>query len=203
LEPLLFQTGYLTVKNVSYDMLYPVYGLVMPNYEVRDAFNMHIIAELTEKGGVFADTAYKRIYGSLKAGDLQQMRDMLRGLFASIPYQLHIDREAYYHSIFYAVMSVLGFDMEAEVSVSKGRIDAILELDDKVYVMEFKYEDCPIGASLEDKQRLFETALTKGMGQIKEKGYRDKYVGGGKTIYLAAFAFLGKDDIEMRFEVCS
>ncbi|MCL1975948.1 MAG: PD-(D/E)XK nuclease domain-containing protein [Firmicutes bacterium] len=39
-------------------------------------------------------------------------------------------------------MSVLGFNTEAEVSMAKGRIDAVLELEDKVYIMEFKYKDC-------------------------------------------------------------
>ena len=41
-----------------------------------------------------------------------------------------VDEEAYYHSIFYAVMTILGFDMEAEVAVSKGRVDAAVDLGD-------------------------------------------------------------------------
>ena len=39
-----------------------------------------------------------------------------------------------YHSIFIAVMNVLGFKIDAEVSVSKGRIDAVLELKTKYSV---------------------------------------------------------------------
>jgi hypothetical protein len=174
----------------------------VPNFEVRDALNLHIIAELTEKG-TYAYTAYRQIYKSLQTGDLKQTRDILRGLFASIPYQLHVDLEAYDHSLFSAVMTVLGFNMDVEVSVSKGRVDAVLELSDKVYVMEFKYEKCPTDISSEDKQKLFGAALTKGMEQINEKGYHKKYLGSGKTIYLAAFAFLGRDDIEMKVTVCS
>jgi hypothetical protein len=201
LELLFFQTGYLTIKDVSYDMISPVYHLTVPNLEVREALNLHIIAELTEKG-TYAYTAYRQIYKALQSGDLQQTRDMLRGLFASIPYQLHVDMEAYYHSLFYAVMTVLGFDMDVEVSVSRGRVDAVLELRDKVYVMEFKYEKCPPNTSSDDKQKLFDAALTKGMEQINEKGYHKKYIGSGKTIYLAAFAFLGRDDIEMSVTVC-
>jgi len=67
--------------------------------------------------------------------------------------------------------------------------------------MEFKYEKCAPKATPEAKQKLFEKALSDGMGQIKDRGYYKKYIDRGKTIYQAAFAFLGRDDIEMRVEV--
>ena len=201
IEPLLFQTGYLTVKEIIPTGGAPIYLLDIPNFEVREAFNLHVISTLTESDEVRAGQAQIEIKRALQNADLQKMLGMLRRLFASIPYQLHIDREAYYHSIFYAVMSVLGFDMDVEVSVSKGRVDAVLELDDKVYIMEFKYKDCGPGHSGEEKQVIFEEVLIKAMEQIKAKEYHAKHIGGGKTVYLAAFAFLGRDEIEMGVEV--
>ena len=78
--------------------------------------------------------------------------------------------------------------------------DAALELEDKAYVIEMKYKDCPPDASKEEKQRLFDEALAEGMAQISDKGYAKKYEGSGKTVYSAAFAFLGRDDIEMLAE---
>ena len=42
-------------------------------------------------------------------------------------------------------MTLLGFDMDLEVSASKGSVDAVLELDDKVYIMEIKYSKCQPG----------------------------------------------------------
>ncbi|MCL2059987.1 MAG: ATP-binding protein [Oscillospiraceae bacterium] len=200
LEPLLFQTGYLTVKEVVETMGPPIYVLEIPNYEVRDAFNMQIVIALTESGGVRAGQAQMAMSEALAAGDLQKVLDILRGLFASIPYNLHVDLEAYYHSIFYAVMTILGFDMDVEVSVSKGRIDAVLELADAAYVFEFKYCKCAPDAAPADRQALYEATLGEAMAQIKARGYADKYKGSGKTIYQAAFAFLGRDAIEMRVE---
>ena len=197
-EPLLFQTGYLTVKDILPDEEPPVYILGTPNNEVRIAFNLHILAEFTGKGGGFTESAYRRMKGALASGDLQSMLESLKGLFASIPYELHIKHESYYHSIFFAVMNLLGFDIDAEVSVSGGRVDAVLELADKAYVMEFKYEHCAKDALPEEKRRLFDKALGEGMEQIKGRGYAGKYSGSGKTIYQAAFAFLGRDDIEMK-----
>ena len=195
--PLLFQTGYLTIKDIVYEGA-PVYTLKIPNNEVREAFNKNIIAAFTDSGHTGAESAKMGLSKAFKNGDLQQVLDTLRGLFASIPSNLHIGNEAYYHSIFYAMMDVLGFDMEVEVSVSKGRVDAVIEFGDKAYVMEFKYKRCPPDASPEEKQKLFETALTDGMNQIKDRGYHKKYIGSGKTVYQVAFAFLGRDDIEMR-----
>ena len=200
-EPLLFQTGYLTVKDVLTKWAPPSYLLVIPNFEVRQAFNLHVLAEFTESGAVFAESAHKRIRQALDDGDLQGVVVALKSLFASIPYELHIGKEAYYHSIFYAIMNLFGFDIAAEVSVSGGRIDATLELQDKAYVIEFKYEGCEPDASPEHKQALSAKALDDGIKQIKDRGYADKYAGSGKTVHLAAFAFLGRDEIGMRSEV--
>ena len=198
--PLLFQTGYLTVKSVLPGQAPAVYLLEVPNFEVRMAFNLHLLAEFTESGNALAGSAYRKIKESLVTGDLQNILITLRALFASIPYEIHMKHEYYYHSIFYAIMNLLGFDVDAEVSVSGGRIDAVLELDDKVYVMEFKYENCPPDASPEEKQKLFGKALDEGIKQIKDRGYTKKYLGSDKEIYQVTFAFLGRDDIEMMIQ---
>ena len=199
-EPLLFQTGYLTIKDVLQRRGSPIYVLDIPNYEVKDAFNMQVLSALSGSGDVRSSRAKMEIGAALESGDLHKMLEILRGLFASIPYDLHVNREAYYHSIFYATMTLLGFDTDIEVSTSMGRIDAVLELDDKAYIMEFKYINCPKDANDGDKRKLFDAALTDAMNQINDRGYGDKYKGSGKAIYKAAFAFLGRDEIELRIE---
>ena len=140
IEPLLFQTGYLTVKELIDTDVPTVYVLDIPNREVKCAFSRQIVAVLTGSNEAKANKSKMEIAGALKAGNLQLVLELLRGLFASIPYQLHIPNEAYYHSIFYAMMLMLSFDMGVEVSVARGRIDALLELPDRVYIMEFKDE---------------------------------------------------------------
>jgi len=195
---LLFQTGYLTVKEVLPGPGSAGYLLDIPNREVREAFNLHILSEMTEKGPDSAQSAYWDMYEALQNGDMQRMLLILRSLFAAIPYQLHINREAYYHSIFFAVASVLGFDTYAEVATAMGRIDAVLEIADKVYVLEFKYKDCEPDASAEIKRKLFDQALDEGETQIRDRGYADKFRSSGKVIIQTVFAFLGRDDIEMR-----
>ena len=200
LEPLLFQTGYLTIKDIPLTADEPVYLLDTPNNEVKKAFNLQIVSALTEKDDVRAGRMRNDINKALQVGDLRKMLDVLRGFFASIPYNLYIDREAYYHSIFYALTSALGFNTNVEFPVSRGRVDAILELDNIVYVMEFKYKKCPPDANDELKRTLSESALDEAITQINDRDYAAKYAGSGKTIYKAAFAFLGGDNIEMRSE---
>jgi hypothetical protein len=81
--------------------------------------------------------------------------------------------------------------------VSGGRIDATLELDDKIYIMEFKYKSCPEEASAEKKRELFDKVLSEGLNQIISRGYAKKYDGCGKKIYQAVFAFIGRDEIAL------
>jgi hypothetical protein len=195
---LFFQTGYLTVDKIKYDPPPPAYKLRMPNLEVREAFNLQVISEFTENDQDITESFFRKIRASLNDGDLQGMLGILKSLFSSIPYQLHVNREAYYHSIFYAVMTVLGFYINAEVSVAGGRIDATLEKDNKVYIIEFKYKECPVDASAETKRNLFDSALDEGMEQIFSRGYAKKFESSGKKIYQAVFAFIGRDDIELR-----
>jgi hypothetical protein len=181
-EPLLFQTGYLTIREKRYDDVIETYLLKIPNLEVREAFYLQIIAEFTETSDTYTATSYRSMREALRGGDLQAVLELLRGLFASIPYNLHINYEAYYHSIFYAVMRVLGFDTDAEVLTSKGRLDATLTMPDKVYVMEFKYVHCEPDADAAEKRRLADEALEEGMKQIKNREYHKQYIGPGKTI---------------------
>ncbi|MCL2247751.1 MAG: ATP-binding protein [Oscillospiraceae bacterium] len=198
--PLLFQAGYLTVESVNYDPPPAYYKLRMPNLEVKEAFNLNIISEFTESDYAFTESSYRKLKQLLQSGNLEGILSILKSLFASIPHQLHVNREAYYHSIFYAIMTILGFDIEAEISVSGGRIDATLELADNVYVMEFKYLDCPVDVSADVKRNAIDKALDAGMAQIVGKGYANKFKNSNKTVRRAVLVFTGRDEIEMRVE---
>ena len=201
IAPLLFQTGYLTIAEKRFRGVSESFLLKIPNNEVKEAFYLNIIAEFTENDDAFAESAYWQIKESLRTGNLVNILVTLKSLFASIPYELHVNREAYYHSIFLALMNLLGFDVSAEISVSGGRIDATMELEDRFYIMEFKYEGCASDATADEKRKLFDKALDDGMKQIKNRGYYKKYSASEKIVHLAAFAFLGRDDIDMRTEI--
>ena len=56
-----------------------------------------------------------------------------------------------------------------------------------------------IQLTVADQQKVITDAkLDEAMAQIHERGYYKKFEGSGKKIYLTAFAFLGRDIIDMR-----
>ena len=80
------------------------------------------------------------------------------------------------------------------------KTDAAMNNQPYICDINLGYEKCEDGASEDHKRKLFDKVLGEAMGQIKDRGYHKKYIGSGKAVTLAAFAFLGRDEIEMRAE---
>ncbi|HMV80362.1 MAG TPA: AAA family ATPase [Leptospiraceae bacterium] len=161
---LLFQTGYLTVvKSASFE--YQQYFVLdYPNEEVRNSFFTHITASfLKDRTPAEVDPVILEMRRYLQKEDLKLFFEKLQSLFASVPYTLHLPYEAYYHSLFYMVLRLLGFRTETEVLTDKGRIDGIMELNDKIYIIEIKL-DRP----------------EKAIEQIRGRKYAEKFIGSEK-----------------------
>ena len=73
-----------------------------------------------------------------------------------------------------------------EKETDKGRIDAILELSDKVYVIEFKF-------AKNTKIKQVATLSKRALKQIKEKKYYEAYLGMNKRVLLLGLGFLDKE----------
>ena len=76
----------------------------------------------------------------------------------------------------YAYLASLGLPLVAEETSSRGRVDLVVTAGDRVYVIEFKV-DRP-GSALE---------------QIEARGYHEKYLGAGRTLYLVGISFDSKE----------
>ena len=169
--PLLFQTGYLTIK--EYDKAFMTYILGYPNFEVENSFQY---ALLSSYSGIHVDGYLIDLVRTLQNDDFETFFDTLRIFFADIPYDLHIKKEKYYQTIFYLIFSLIGLKVEAEVKTNKGRIDAVI-IDKEIYIFEFKFDG--------DKDQ--------ALNQIKEKKYFEKYQGKGKKIYLFGVEFIDRN----------
>jgi hypothetical protein len=170
---LLFQTGYLTIKQISIEDREETYHLSYPNKEVRDSFLTYLFGEYSQKDEIFGSRFLKRINEVAKAGDMDGFIGEIKSLFASIPYNIFIgDREAYYHSLIYLILRLSGAEVMCEDPTNIGRIDAVLETEKKIYIMEFK-----VGSEQE------------ALAQIKEMKYYEKYLGSGKEIVLLGIGF--------------
>ncbi|WP_320055553.1 ATP-binding protein [Desulfuromonas thiophila] len=176
LEPLLFQTGYLTIRQQLQVGAMIHYQLCFPNLETRYSFNDHVLGYLT--GQTVEKSQYQAaIYRNLTTADLPAFEETLRGLFASIPYNNYVNNtissyEGYYASVIYAYLASLGLDLTAEDVTSKGRIDLSIRLDNAIYLIEFKVD----GGG-------------KALEQIKQRNYQQKYQGQGKPVYLIGIDF--------------
>jgi len=146
LIPLLFQTGYLTIKDykVSPVSFNTRYVLGYPNDEVKYAFLFCLMevytSARTSKDGVFKIDFYKE---AIEAGDIDRVLTLIKALMASIPYDnLPPDklflREHNYQTTIYLIFALMGEYVRTEVHSAKGRSDVEVETDDSIYIFEFK-----------------------------------------------------------------
>ncbi len=120
----------------------------------------------------------------LENDDFEGFINIIRALFAKIPYNLHIKKEAYYHSLFYMVAVLMGIEIDLEILTDKGRIDGVLEFDNKIYLIEFKYaEDGTNMVSL----------TNKAIQQIKDKNYGERFLNDLRQRVYLGIGVLGKD----------
>jgi hypothetical protein len=181
---LLFQAGYLTVKKIEREETGDelIFTLGVPNYEVRQSLMDYLTCSFT--GYPVGNTGSMRIrmIKQLLDGDAAAFETSLKALFANIPYQLHIKREAYYHSMLLLWLNMLGFQVEGEVPTNKGRIDAVWTWKERAVIIEVKYAN----------RGALETLLDTAMVQIRDKGYCVRYANTHQRSVQAAVAFSGK-----------
>lgn len=184
-EPLLFQTGYLTIKD--YNQEYEEYTLSYPNLEVKSAFLNYLTGYYTPLRKEEAPQYQNELIRAVLRDDITEFMKILKVFFANIEYDLHINNEKYYQTIFYLVFTILGFRISTEVKTADGRIDAVIETDTHTYIFEFK---------------LFDTAKS-ALKQIENKKYYEKYLLNKKQIVLIGVGFDKdtrniKDDYEVK-----
>ncbi|MCK5056195.1 MAG: ATP-binding protein [Candidatus Aminicenantes bacterium] len=177
---LLFQTGYITVKGIKTLKDIRKYYLSYPNQEVKDAFLKYLLADFIASSPATLGSKIFDLTEQLIDNRLDLFFVTIKSLFASIPYNIFIhDREAYYHSVIYLILTLLGINIKAEVQTNTGRIDALIEINDRVYIMEFK-----MGSEKD------------ALKQIKDRQYYDSYKGQAKNILLVGVGFdMGKRNI--------
>ena len=162
--PMLYQTGYLTIK--SYDERMQLYTLGYPNREVKIGFTRGLLGEYPSKTGT-ASGFVAHFYAAMDSQDIDLAMEKLQAYLAGIPNDLENKAEKHYQTIIYLIFSLLGFYIRTEVKSAIGRADAVCYTDNSIYVFEFK-----VDGSAED-----------ALKQIDEKGYMLPYkLEDGKTL---------------------
>lgn len=175
---LLFQTGYITIKGIKEIGENRKYYLTFPNKEVKDSFLKYLLADLTETSAGDIGGRLFKLVEFLLNNEPGQFFETFKSIFAGIPYNVFIaDREAFYHAVVYLVLNLLGVSVSCEVQTNTGRIDAVVEVGERIFIMEFK-----LGTAQE------------ALAQVKEKKYHEKYSNTGKEVVLIGIGF----DMEQR-----
>ena len=176
LVPLLYQSGYLTIK--SYDPSLDAFTLGFPNEEVKYGFLNELLPAYIPKWGLDESVSIITFIKAVRTGNVDDFMNLLKAYYASIPYDLEENKdkdEKYYQLICYLLFTNMGQFIETEVKSSKGRADAVVKTADIIYVFEFKMDD--------------NDTAEAALAQIDDTGYLIPYSADGRRLVKIGVEF--------------
>jgi hypothetical protein len=180
--PLLYQAGYLTIK--EYNQAENYFTLAIPNAEVRVGLMKNLLplfSDITSADAFKMSTVADRTSYALNQGDVDRAMQLLQSMLASIPFMkgdkdILADAEkteAHYHIIFYFFFRMLSNEVYAEVRNARGATDVVIKTPKYIYIVEIKIDSTP------------DVALQ----QIEDKGYATPYLTGIRKLIKVGVNF--------------
>ncbi len=162
----LYQSGYLTIK--AYDHRTGIYTLGFPNYEVANS----CVEALFRAQRKYEPTALSKY--AVELSDLftkntlteASLKLVLRKICAEVPSSVAMQREKDFQFLFWMALQFIGLPVDAEVSTTLGRLDAIITVGNNAYILELKAK-----GHVED-----------ALFQIEDKRYAEKYANMGFAV---------------------
>jgi hypothetical protein len=208
---LLFQTGYLTIKEARFHHNRMMYQLVIPNVEVRQALNGHFIDTYGHRPEEEKYALQDTLSDILMQADLTALEAHIKSIFAGIPWRNFVasekkaaqdedyvplyESEGYYASVLYAFFASINATVTPEDISNKGQADMTIMVENQVYVMEFK---------LDTTKTYRKKKVNPALKQIQARGYSEKYLGQGKQVFEVGMIFnqTARNLVQMDWEVC-
>ncbi|MBR7023135.1 MAG: ATP-binding protein [Bacteroidales bacterium] len=178
--PLLYQTGYLTIKGYDRDSM--AYTLGIPNQEVRLGFVDGLLPTYIGLDGADVQMGFAlKFWRALRAADLDLALREMQAYLAGLPYiegfKKKLDdisnAEGFYEWSFYLIFNMLNVYAKTQVKCAGGRIDMVVYMPDTVYVFELK-----VNGTAEE-----------ALKQIDTKGYAIAYQTDGRKVVKAGVSF--------------
>ena len=169
--PLLYQSGYLTLK--SYDARLGLYRLGYPNREVREGFIKYLLPFYTPKTRDKSAYHVSRFVRDVRSGDADGFMRRLESLFSQGDYAVMGDREVYFHNSMYVLFMLLGFYIDVERHTTNGRMDILVQTADYIYLFELKINQ----------------SAAMALRQIDEKGYAAAFSSDSRRLYKIGVNF--------------
>lgn len=137
LTPLLYQSGYITIK--GYDKEYDSYFLGIPNKEVRLGLTKALIPYYVTSNTVATNNTIRNMARALNKEDLDLALQHLQTFLGTVPYCDNTDYEGHYQQMLFVIFSLLSAYMaDVEVRTPKGRVDMVLRSKTHLYLFELK-----------------------------------------------------------------
>ncbi len=178
--PLLYQSGYLTIKD--YDPDTEAYALAIPNQEVRVGYVNGLLPTYTGLNSADVQMGFAaKFWKALKQGDIDLAMRHMQAYLAGIPYVEGFKqklaeaatKEGFYEYTFYLIFSMLNVYVRTQVKVAGGRVDMVVLMPDTIYVMELKTGD----------------SAQHALDQIDAHGYAKPYLTDGRRVVEVGICF--------------
>ncbi len=169
--PLLYQSGYLTIK--KYNPMFQEYTLGIPNREVRNGLLNSLIPHYVNPRRSDNDAFLLGFSKAVYRNDIEAALEHMRTYLATIPYDLENHSEKHYQTIFYLMFSFLNIYIQTEVKSAIGRANAVMHMPDTIYVFELKVDK----------------SAEEALAQIDEKCYMLPYHSEGKRLVKIGISF--------------
>ena len=169
--PLLYQSGYLTIK--GYNPRFMTYQLGFPNGEVERGFTRFLFRYYAPVKVERSACFIKNFVLEIEAGQPEKFMSRLDMMFADQNYQIAGDAELYFHNVAYVVFKMLGFYVDVERHTSDGRMDMLMQTKDYIYILEFKMDK----------------SADEALAQIEEKQYAKPFAQDSRKLYKIGVNF--------------
>ena len=169
--PLLYQSGYLTIKDYEPDL--QIYHLGFPNLEVRHGFLNFLMPYYTQTNADSPTVLIARMTRDIRSGNPESFMERLDALFARTSYQIQGDCEKDFQYAMYIIFELMGEYVEVERMTSNGRIDVLIQTKEYIYIIEIKIN----------------STADEALGQIEEKGYARPFADDDRKIFKIGVNF--------------
>ena len=169
--PLLYQSGYLTIK--GYKPRFGTYILGFPNGEVERGFTRFLFRYYAPIRIDQTDSFVSNFTVEVESGQPEKFMPRLEAMFAGQDYQVVGHTEIYFHNVTSLVFKLLGFYTDVERHTTDGRMDMLVQTKDFVYIFEFKIDK----------------SADEALAQIEEKQYAKPFEQDPRKLYKIGVNF--------------
>ena len=162
--PLMYQTGYLTIKR--YDLRKNRCLLGVPNEEVMEGLMDNLLPTYARMNGISAGMYVLELVDDLEEGKADMFMKRLQAFLAGIPYDMHVDSENNFHNAVYVLLTLIGLKVRTEVHTSDGSIDLLIATDGYVYIIELKYDGTPEQALAQIERKQYALPYSTGTRKV-------------------------------------